>query len=113
MTNIAVTLAEAVRSFGVGASYGAPIELNGAKIVPVALVSYGFGGGSEEGTLGDGPAAGGGGGGGSTIPIGAYITNAEGKATFQPNIVSLLAVSIPLIFVTGRALSRVIRALKK
>jgi hypothetical protein len=46
------------------------------------------------------------------VPIGAYVRDADG-VRFQPNIVSLLAVAIPFVWVTGRAWSRVIRALKK
>jgi hypothetical protein len=32
---------------------------------------------------------------------------------FEPNIVSLVAVAIPFVWVVGRTLSRVIRALKR
>lgn len=109
MTNIAVKLAENVRSSGVKAAYGDPVDLNGSSIVPVALVYYGFGGG-DAGEQGGG--AGGGGGGGLSLPIGAYVTSG-GRARFEPNVISLLAVGIPFLWVAGKALSRIVRALKR
>jgi hypothetical protein len=85
-------------------------------------VQFGFGAGSEGGVddgEGDGDdreesgaSASGGGGGGMAIPVGAYVTE-NGRARFEPNLISLLAVSIPFIWVSGRALARVIRALKR
>jgi uncharacterized spore protein YtfJ len=113
MTNLAVKLAETVRSIGVGSVYGAPVELEGQTIVPVALAYYGFGGGSEESSSDDDSAAGGGGGGGIAIPVGAYVKGEDGRVSFQPNFITLLAVSIPVICVSGKALARIIRALKK
>lgn len=47
-----------------------------------------------------------------SIPVGVYVRREEGLR-FEPNIVTLLAVSVPFIWVTGRALTRIIRALKK
>jgi len=46
------------------------------------------------------------------VPVGAYIRKGD-DLRFEPNVVSLLAVAIPFVFFAGRALSRVIRALKK
>ena len=112
MTNLAVQLADSVKSFGVKAVYGDSVQLDGSTIVPVALAYYGFGGGSD--TQDDnGNVAGGGGGGGATIPIGAYVSRAGEAARFEPNIIALIVVSIPATWVAGKALSRVIRALKK
>jgi uncharacterized spore protein YtfJ len=108
MAQLVVRLAEMLTSFGAKAAYGDPIEVDGKRIVPVALLWYGFGGGSDEGE----DAAAGGGGGGATIPVGAYVTTGN-TVRFEPNLVALLAVSIPLTFVAGRALARVIKALKK
>ena len=54
----------------------------------------------------------GGGGGGVAIPVGAYIRKGD-DLRFEPNIISLVAVGIPFVWVAGRALSRVIRALKR
>ncbi|WP_066042742.1 hypothetical protein [Herbiconiux solani] len=121
MANLVETLTDATRQIGVGAAYGAPVEIDGASLVPVALVWSGFGGGngnaSSPGTsgqkIGAGDAGGEGfGGGGVSIPIGAYVTEG-GKATFEPNLIALLAVSIPVIMTTGWALARFVRALKK
>ncbi|MBO0984310.1 hypothetical protein [Rathayibacter sp. SD072] len=109
MPNIAVSLADKVTSAGAATIYGEPVDVDGATMVPVALRWFGFGGGSgsEEGQEG-----GGGGGGGAVVPIGAYIKDDLGLR-FQPNIVSVLAVGIPFVWVTGKALARLVRALKK
>jgi uncharacterized spore protein YtfJ len=124
MANLVETLTDATRTIGVGAAYGDPVTIDGATIVPVALVWSGFGGGNGTASspgatvassdkLGAGDANGEGfGGGGVSIPIGAYVTTA-GEAKFQPNLISLLAVSIPVIVTAGWSLSRIIRALKK
>ncbi|NQX27619.1 hypothetical protein HQQ81_09730 [Microbacteriaceae bacterium VKM Ac-2854] len=108
MPNLVVSLAESVQKFGVASVYGDPVEVEGSTLVPVALRWYGFGAGSEGGE----EAPGGGGGGGAVIPVGAYIKDDLGLR-FQPNLVTALAVSIPVIWVSGRALARIVRALKK
>jgi len=109
MTNLALKLAENAGSIGVRSAYGDPVQIEGVTIVPVALVQYGFGGGGE-GDEADGAA--GGGGGGMAIPIGAYVKSG-GAARFEPNVISLLAVGIPFVWVAGKAIARIIRALKK
>lgn len=109
MTNLAVKLAENARSFGVTSAYGEPVEVEGVTIIPVALVQYGFGAGGDEESA-DG--ASGGGGGGMSIPIGAYVKSG-GTVRFEPNVISLLAVGIPFVWVAGKALARIIRALKR
>jgi uncharacterized spore protein YtfJ len=119
MANLAVKLAEITRSFGVKSAYGEPVEIDGVTIVPVALVQYGFGGGGED-TDGEGNAdgsdkhngMGGGGGGGMSIPIGAYVKSGD-TARFDPNVIALLAVGIPFVWVAGKALARIIKALKR
>lgn len=108
MPNLVVSLAESVQKFGVASVYGDPVEVEGSTLIPVALRWYGFGAGSDGGE----DAPGGGGGGGAVIPVGAYIKDDLGLR-FQPNLVTALAVSIPVIWVTGRAFARIIRALKK
>ena len=106
MANIALDLGKQSASFGVSSVYGEKQELDGITLVPVALSWSGFGGGADaEGN-------GGGGGGGYAIPLGAYVRKND-DLRFEPNIVSFLAVAIPFIWVAGRALSRVIRALKR
>lgn len=109
MTNLVMNLAENARTIGVKSAYGDPIQVEGVTLVPVALVQYGFGGGDAGETA---AGAGGGGGGGMSIPIGAYVKSG-GTVRFDPNIVSLLAVGIPFVWVAGHALSRIIRALKR
>lgn len=106
MPNIALDLGNQIASFGVKAAYGEPQDVDGVSITPVALTWAGFGGGADQDENG------GGGGGGVSIPLGVYVRREEGLR-FEPNIVALLAVAIPFVWVAGRALSRVIRALKK
>ncbi|WP_404433225.1 hypothetical protein LG299_02545 [Microbacterium lacus] len=106
MPNIALELGKQTAHFGVTSAYGEAQDINGVTLVPVALAWTGFGGGSDE------TGNGGGGGGGYAIPVGAYIRKGD-DLRFEPNLVSLLAVAIPFVWVAGRALSRVIRALKK
>ena len=69
--------------------------------------AIGFGAGED--TAGGGS---GGGGGGVAIPVGAYLRKGD-DLRFEPNVISLLAVGIPFVWVAGRALSRVIRALNR
>jgi uncharacterized spore protein YtfJ len=109
MTNLAEKLAEATRSVGVTSSYGDPVDVDGATIIPVAYVWYGFGAGEDTS---DEEGGSGGGGGGASVPIGAYVKSG-GTVRFDPNIISLLAVGIPFVWVAGRALARIIRALKR
>jgi uncharacterized spore protein YtfJ len=109
MTNLALKLAETARNTGVKSAYGDPVQIEGVTLVPVAIVQYGFGaGGDEEGTSG----IGGGGGGGMSVPIGAYVKSGS-TVRFEPNVISLLAVGIPFVWVAGKAIARVIRALKR
>lgn len=106
MPNLALELGKQSASLGVSSVYGEQQDLDGIRLVPVALSWSGFGAGEDN--LGNG----GGGGGGVAIPVGAYIRKGD-DLRFEPNLVSLLAVGIPFVWVTGRALSRVIRALKR
>lgn len=110
MAKLTQTIADTVTSLGVETAYGDPIELEGTTIVPVAVVSYGFGVG--EGNIEPEGSGAGGGGGGLSIPTGAYITR-DGDTRFEPNIITLLTVGVSLIWAVGRALSLIIRALKK
>jgi uncharacterized spore protein YtfJ len=116
MSNLSLDLANSFKSLGVSTVYGEPVEFEGGSLIPVALTWYGFGAGEGENIEdGDENVAGsgsGGGGGGASIPIGAYVKAADG-IRFEPNVVSLLAVGIPAIWVMGKALARIIKALKK
>jgi hypothetical protein len=96
------------KHWGVKAAYGEPVTLDGVEIIPVALVHFGFGAGSD----GTNDEAGGGGGGGMSVPIGAYVSGPDGP-TFRPNAIALLWVLIPLTWVGGKALTSVVKALKK
>jgi hypothetical protein len=110
MTNTSLRLAETLTSNGIRSVYGDPVELDGITLIPVALVQYGFGAGSMGGDQDTG--AGGGGGGGYSIPLGAYVRDRNGLH-FRPNIITLLVVGIPFVFVAGHAWTRIIRALKR
>ena len=119
MTNLALEMADRFKSIGVTSVYGDPVEVDGAKLVPVALAWYGFGVGEGEGegdtassTVSGKGTGSGGGGGGFALPIGAYLKTGSGLR-FEPNVVSLLAVGIPFVWAAGKALSFVIKALKK
>lgn len=106
MPNIALELGQQSASFGVTSAYGEQQDVDGVRLIPVAVTWSGFGGGSDE------AGNGGGGGGGYAVPVGAYIRKGD-DLRFEPNVVSLLLVGIPFVWVAGRALSRVIRALKR
>lgn len=106
MPNIALELGQQSASFGVKSAYGEQQDVDGIRVIPVALSWSGFGGGSDD------AGNGGGGGGGYAIPLGAYIRRGD-DLRFEPNVVSFLAVAIPFVWVAGRTLTRVIRALKK
>lgn len=107
MVQYAVEIAKQVANFGVQSAYGEAQQLDGTTVIPVALVASGFGGGGENET-----GANGGGGGSYSIPLGVYVKD-EDRVSFRPNIIALLVVAVPFVCVAGRALSRVIRALKK
>lgn len=106
MANIALELGKISAQLGVNASYGEQQDVDGEKIIPVAATWSGFGGGSDE------TGNGGGGGGGFTAPVGAYVRR-DGQLRFEPNLIALLAVGIPFVWVAGGALRKIIRALKK
>ncbi|MFS0714926.1 hypothetical protein ABC195_13690 [Microbacterium sp. 2P01SA-2] len=106
MPNLALELGKQTANLGVTSVYGEQQDVDGIKLIPVALSWTGFGAGEDdEGNSG-------GGGGGYAIPVGAYVRKGD-DLRFEPNLVSLVAVGIPFVWVVGRALSRVIRALKK
>ena len=67
------TLVDTFKNVGVSRAYGSPVQLGGQEVIPVALVSFGFGGGNEA----DGGAAGGGGG-GMVLPLGVYRNDGGG-----------------------------------
>ena len=109
MAQLAKQLADTVTQVGVRSAYGEPIEVDGTTIIPVACASYGFGAGEGGADAAEGA---GGGGGGAALPVGAFVTR-DGYTKFEPNLIALIAVGIPFVCVAGRALARVIRALKR
>lgn len=106
MPNLALELGKQSASLGVRSVYGEQQDVDGVRVIPVAISWSGFGAG-EDPERGSG-----GGGGGVAIPVGAYIRRGD-DLRFEPNLVSLVAVGIPFVWVAGRALSRIIRALKR
>ncbi len=113
MAHLTKQLAETVTQVGVHSAYGDAVEVDGVAIMPVACVTYGFGAGEGGADAAEAQGEGsGGGGGGIAVPVGAYLTR-DGVTRFEPNIIALLAVGVPFVWVAGRALSRIIRALKR
>lgn len=113
MAHLTKQLADTLTQVGVHSAYGDPIEVDGTTIIPVACTSYGFGAGEGGGGLEDAQGEGsGGGGGGMAVPVGAYVSR-DGVTRFEPNIIALLVVGVPFVCVAGRALARVIKALKR
>ncbi len=106
MPNLALELGKQTASLGVTSVSGQQQDVDGMRLIPVAISWHGFGAG-EDATSGAG-----GGGGGAAIPVGAYVRKGD-DLRFEPNLISLLAVGIPFVWVAGRAHSRVIRALKR
>jgi uncharacterized spore protein YtfJ len=106
MSNDFSSLVESFKQLGVSRAYGAPLQIGGEELIPVALVSFGFGGGS------DGGSAAGGGGGGLVLPVGVYSRNASGRVTFQPNTVVVLAMLLPLVGAVGVSIRGVLRTLR-
>jgi uncharacterized spore protein YtfJ len=110
MTSLPEKLADISHTAGVRSAYGDPVQVDGVTLIPVALVYYGFGGGEgDSAATGSGA---GGAGGGASLPIGAYVKSGA-TVRFEPNVISLLAVGIPFLWVAGKAISRVVRALKR
>jgi len=99
-------LAAGVRERGISLAYGDKQTIDGVDIVPVAFVSYGFGGTQGSSQFGDG-----GGAGGVAIPLGAYVGGADG-VRFRPNTIAVLAVAIPVIGTLGWAVSKVVKVAK-
>ncbi len=108
MTDALASLAEAFKNVGVSRAYGAAVQVDGEELIPVALVSFGFGGGSEAGND-----AGGGGGGGFVLPLGVYCRGRGGHVVFRPNTLALLAGLTPLVCAVGYSVRGVIRTLRR
>ena len=103
-------LAAGVPDRSVKLAYGEKQTVDGTEIIPVAFVTYGFGGGEGLEQLGDGGS--GGGGGGVAIPLGAYIGGPEGLR-FQPNLIAVISVAIPLVSTIAWGISLIVKAARR
>lgn len=99
-------LAAGVPDRGIGLTVGDVRTIGGMDLLPVALVSYGFGALDESRRFGAG-----GGAGGVAIPFGAYCV-VDGSLRFRPNTIVLGSLLIPIIGTLGLAVSMVVRAIK-
>ena len=106
-TNVIVSIADKVTSFGVRRAYGDSVQVGSEQVVPVALVQFGFGGGESE------TGEGGGGGGGMVLPVGVLAPDSQGKASFRPNPLALLVCTVPLVWSAGHAVARVVKACRR
>ncbi|MBT1543449.1 hypothetical protein KK103_16925 [Curtobacterium flaccumfaciens pv. flaccumfaciens] len=106
MANIVSKIADQVRPLGVSMNYGEPVEVGDQTLIPVSISWFGFGGGGDDEN-------GGGGGGGLSAPVGAYVRRPGKDLVFEPNPISLIVVGIPFVWVAGRVLRKLVRALKK
>ena len=97
------SLVDAFKNVGVARAYGAPVQLGGEELIPVALVSFGFGGGSAPATE-DVPAGSGGGGGGFVLPLGVYARSQSGCVVFKPNPIAMLLALAPVACAVGLSL---------
>ncbi|UDF13939.1 hypothetical protein LH407_03535 [Antiquaquibacter oligotrophicus] len=100
-------LAAGVPDRSVKLAYGEKQTVDGAEIIPVAFVTYGFGGGEDLEQLGSG-----GGGGGVAIPLGAYVRGPSGLR-FQPNQIAVLAAAIPLVSTIAWGISLIVKAARR
>lgn len=107
MADTLSSLADSFKNMGVARAYGSPVNVGGEDIVPVALVSFGFGGGTESDQ-----GASGGGGGGFVVPLGVYRT-VNGRAVFRPNTIAMLVCLVPLVSVAGAAFGKAARSARK
>ena len=88
--------------------YGEPISIGNRTVIPVARISYGFGGGGRGGGPQDDRQGSGGGGGGhiSAVPVGVVEITPEGTR-FTPftdwrKLGLIVAISLAVGFVFGR-----------
>lgn len=102
--DITENLAAGVTRRGISLAYGEKQTLDGHDFVPVAFVTYGFGGIQRSKQFGDG-----GGGGGVAIPLGAHTGGPDGLQ-FRPNTMTALALSICAINALGWAIAMVVKA---
>ena len=109
MTESFSSLVDTFKNVGVARAYGPAVNIAGEEIIPVAVVSFGFGGGSslEDGQPGNGGS--GGGGGGFVLPLGVYAKGPSGRMMFRPNTVVVLAALVPLVCAVGVSIRGILR----
>jgi uncharacterized spore protein YtfJ len=94
----------------VSAVFGDALTREGITIIPVAKVSFGFGGGVGRGHRQGDIAQGGGGGGGASAAPAGYIEITDGHAVFKPIRDPLVDIVLPLVtLVVGLAAPRMVR----
>lgn len=106
------SLVETFKNVGVSRAYGAAVQIAGEEFIPVALVSFGFGGGSNPEAGNDGNGAAGGGGGGFVLPLGVYCRGRGGHMVFRPNTIAVLAGLVPLVCAVGISARGVLRTIR-
>lgn len=105
------SLVDTFKNVGVSRAYGPAVNVAGEEIIPVAMVSFGFGGGSSPD---DGPSGGsGGGGGGLVLPLGVYAKGTSGRMTFRPNTVVVLVALAPLVCAVGVSIRGILRTVRR
>lgn len=102
-SDLTEALAAGVTRRGVSLAYGEKQTVDGHDFIPVAFVTYGFGGLQRSKQYGDG-----GGGGGVAIPLGAYVGGPSGLQ-FRPNTMTALALGILAIKALGLATAMVMK----
>lgn len=128
MTDALSSLAETFKNVGVSLAYGPAVTVGGEELVPVALVSFGFGGGQTPGggnraggnadagssAMDSGQeSAAGGGGGGVVLPLGVYCRGRDGKVAFRPNGLAVLAGLVPLVCAVGISVRGVLHTVRR
>jgi hypothetical protein len=94
------SLAEGVSSRALSLAFGATQNVEGADLVPVALVTYGFGASDASPQWGSG-----GGGGGVVVPLGVYVKGRNGLR-FRANPIVVLTVVVPPLTMAGWLLAK-------
>jgi hypothetical protein len=112
MSDAFSSLVETFKNVAVSKAYGTAVQVAGEEMIPVALVSFGFGGGSDPEAGSDGNGAAGGGGGGLVLPLGVYCRGRRGHVVFRPNPTALLAGMVPLVCAVGMSARGLLRTLR-
>ena len=105
MPNVIERVTKFVGSHGVRMAYGDVATISGVEVLPVAIVSYAFGGGGDDADNG------GGAGGATVVPIGIYFRDNKG-VHFRPNLFALALASIPVVATAGWVTGRILKHLR-